>query len=457
MSEMDSPASRRFSVDGKPNSPLGKKLSSPMSSASQVEEGKPKYSKDELAEFRQKTIARLIDKRRADEGNKVKAIEEEKQLDKMFRSKWRETVKAKKLNAVISEVDKKILKQTIQTEPEVIARLVAREPSSSIDTSLEGLLEGLNDCDGEETVCKKTGRNSNRSSFSNNTNDYVVSKVRNSDRFFLSDKIGTTSSSATQFLRNSVTYKMTINERIRKHSIQEVGRARSDSTDLKSSLGVSGTPNHRLFSSYENEMNLISLLGKLLDDQYTVDGEENVPRKIIKTTGLMAKFIQKSRLPLQVSTNGNQDMNNLNSLCSPVHRAQSFFSNTRMHSRSSADRSLSDAGFFPEIVPAKSTNNMLTQVDDQLFCSLVEKVFLLGPSKRDIESLMFANLGDDSSNVDFPSTLDNNNDGIKVLKEKTRIVDSKILFMTEKDDFEVLSLLPSFSFPRYVLISSIFC
>jgi hypothetical protein len=455
-----------------------------------------KMSEEDAAYYRQRTVARLIDKRRQIESLEQKEAEVKKAEDMKFRIQWKEGFKKKRSELISSKIDKMILHNIMREYPG-IAQAVNTERLGLADAKGDDALADLADDFDEREIGAE--------------NPLMSPNLKVPG---LLQMPGSKPSQAIQFLQNSATFRMSVNNRLREqHAAQLRAAGNADprghgsdgptfdaNTDLRSSLRRTasatdsdlGTDDRakfspragdsKVFSSYRSEVQVSKLVMSLLQDpsvsfvaqpqqtqlnntRQSGSHESSILNQLsnrpIKTTGLMSKVFHDSSLHRK-----------RNLLASPLaHNGSFIFHRTPATSAAPGGRTLasaskrsggdtvsgaSGAGSGSSVV-SDELNSRTAAVGQELalssnamFCSLVEGAFLMGPSARTIQEQIDLRRDERSagsspqpgiaSPTDTPSP--------PTVPDFNAIVPPTVLFSTERSySAEVFSLLPMYCFP----------
>ena len=515
------------------------------------------------SEYRHRTVARIIDKRRELNNQTQKAAEDERTKDSNFRVQWRANVKKKRGEMVTSQVDEMILRNTIRNFPEVLLgdAALAAEKKQVLDLDLkpgQSLDDLVPDLTPEESM--ELPMEEGKSVFAS---DNIAKKG------YVLHRSGQNSqpSLALQFLQNSITFKLAVNKRLKaqqsvKQTLSRLANSggsdeakygpsvdifnRANYSCLHGSLRnhsfieqkqkqkqLSQSEQHLLheasrgaagssYSSFENETQVHNLVRKLVmsttgmstqmhsahTGQITLFNEDNPMHSTagpggrrIKTTGLMSKILHetaenrlRTRSESRLRTQSNASEMPSREFMSPLQRTNSFFTGAYSAGRS---RAFSDAtavtavsgaaggggkgigGVHPNLSAANGPSHFVEGVEIEqsggFFTSLVDNVFLIGPSSDAIEAQIQAHatisLSASSSNktgtVDNPSPRIGGGAGTGIdggsaktepfpeykVTDFSSVLEPTIMFMTECDNpEETLTLLPSYCFPRYCVL-----
>ncbi len=273
---------------------------------------------DDEAYYRQRTVARLIDKRRQMEDDEQKEAEAKKQEELKFRIQWKEGFKKKRAEMISNKIDKVIMQKTLRRNPEMLVTLMNMEKygvaECKEEESLADLVEEYDE--GELGAVGSPGLQSAPSFHPGN----ILTAPR--------------SVQALKFLQNAVTFHLSVNKRLKEQQLNNQGqsfirspmaahvdssrRSTLQSEDIQSGLNSSNNlkPDGRVFSSYRNESKVNSLVLQLLDDapahNPSLNSKDTRPRgsstaaenslfqqlvsRRIKTVGLMSQVIRYSNL-----------------------------------------------------------------------------------------------------------------------------------------------------------------
>jgi len=273
---------------------------------------------DDEAYYRQRTVARLIDKRRQMEDEEQKEAEAKKQEELKFRVQWKEGFKKKRAEMISNKIDKVIMQKTLRRNPEMLVTLMNMEKygvaECKEEESLADLVEEYDE--GELGAVGSPGLQSAPSFHPGN----ILTAPR--------------SVQALKFLQNAVTFHLSVNKRLKEQQLNNQGqslirspmaahvdssrRSTLQSEDILSGLNSSNNlkPEGRVFSSYRNESKVNSLVLQLLDDAPAhnpgLNSKDTRPRgsstaaenslfqqlvsRRIKTVGLMSQVIRYSNL-----------------------------------------------------------------------------------------------------------------------------------------------------------------
>lgn len=448
---------------------------------------------DDEAYYRQRTVARLIDKRRQMEDAEQKEAEAKKLEELKFRVQWKEGFKKKRSEMISNKIDKAIMRKMLQRNPEMLVQVMNMEKYGIVDTKEEeSLTDLIEEYDERELGTPGALASPLPTRSLHSVSSFNPSNILTAPR----------SQQALQFLQNSATFNLAVNKRIREQHLSQAqgpliksfGDSRRSSmqsvhSDDLTTTNLTSTLLHpqnsantlgnaigavRPFSSYRNESQVNSLVLHLLDDapphnntynahnnatietraRGTSNAESSLFHTIlsrkIKTTGLMSKIIQSSTTT-GLSTKQLERSNSFS-----IHRSNTPAS--RMFASKNKDNNtLSGAS------GVNSMNSNSDEVDvtntDAMFCSLVDSIFLIGPSAQSVNEQISAH----SVTVNEPLRSVTSNGNINTTSGATSptttttttvpdfntVLPSTMLFVTENHcPPEMAMLLPAYCFPR---------
>lgn len=430
---------------------------------------KNKPNKEELLEFQQKTISRLIDRRR-----EYKEIEKhgyimDKKCDSDIRLKRKEKMKSKTIANISNIVDKQIFADTLLKSPELVLDFKMSEiynekldfeniimdlmsDANNINSSTQDLspLDRLNNLNNLlESPATRTNRmvtflnnNSQKSKISSelHNNDSLISPVEISHGEF------NVNSAVYKYLKKTLTFNISSNKPFESdYNTDDYNKSNQTTCDNNKPFS-----NNSLKSFEKN--NLLE----------TLDDNQTMSRKKIKTSGLMAQFIDNNKniKDKRAEDALNHTGSNTSSLNASVH-----------DSSSPRQRVLRSSSFTAANINKPMNSDTLPQSSKPtIYTCLVDSIFLVGPSKTSIEEFIknkvFSNISNVSNNnnkvqsqneksdenhlnksLNFnDSFFDNNNNII----DMDTFLKPEILFATESENpSEMLSLLPAFCYSRY--------
>ncbi len=483
----------------------------------------------DINEYRRKTIARLVDKRREYQNVKAQNEELERIQETAFRTEWRKSHKEATNHRVIDRVDNYILQKTIKKSPEVIFRLKKNTTGATSDPDGFDPLAGLvidsdsikllsaNVKDDSLLLAKKyditsssvTGVLSGAAGA-----ESVVTARKAAGRGFTIENSEMTPT-AVEFLQNAVTFGLAINRQVKHQRTRDATAASnlqahvehaqtaaaaaaprprqrtSPSKPRSPAKGGKGkqvslvqstgpvvvtappAPVQVSFSTYDNASQANDLLWALSHPAQSfsatttaaqpgrsgdVVGESGEAGVSVRTTGLMARFVPAKKGLDREGLPSRPAQRPARELFSPIQRTHSFISTYL----SSAVAATPSAGRLGQLQHTQSVANLLVgecasrSDNDNAYCSLVESVFLLGPSQQVIQQHVaaltqtFAAPGQsNSSKVPFEGRSLHVDTGSGSTTSRRAVVEGSILFMTDCDNpAEMLALLPSYCFPR---------
>lgn len=406
-----------------------------------------KIADDDAAYYRQRTVARLIDKRRQLESAEAKEAELKKLEELKFRIQWKEGFKKKRSELISTKVDKNILQSTLKCYPEMLVQVINMEKY--------GILENVED----DTLMDLV-------------DDYDEGEVENAGveptlkSFHSGSMFPTTipqSSQAYQFLQNAATFKMAVNHRLKEQqchnskSLTDAAHPSADGSKSESSAGKglqstssttfsSRVQDSRMFSSYRNEVKVNNLVLNLLQGPQTsssvTDHSNSLVNSLtagrrIKTTGLMSKLFHDTSA---LAVPAGPELQRVNSFT--VHRStnitpgsRTFASATKRGGDNNSAGSVTSAS--DEVSKGLVPDAVVASVNNAMFCSLADSLFLIGPSAQSIQEHIDAH----TSSVDGSAG--------PTVSDFNANLPSTIIFVTDSNSPpEMFTLLPCYTYPR---------
>ena len=385
----------------------------------------PSKSTSELRTFRKKTVSRVHEKRREYSEERELEHTHEKIKDAMFRTKWRERVKKDTLLRVTLAVDRMVLEDTIKHRPNVVLNLKLGELMNDQKDFEMSLSELVSEVLPKEDYAAISARN--KFLYGDSTEeDSADDNPKNS---FEPERLDFSSPHARFILQNKgFKSPQSLNNKNHSNSKRSNSRKRTQS----------GSPNV----------------------SHPLDHPEDIRR--IKTVGLMAKVINKSEFDVKKKASDDSQVNltSTPSLTIKDLRTSKAGSNSKSNMYTT-DNSPSTADIPPVSTAHTGLGTPPTQPKNQLFASLADCLFLIGPSKAALDEAVRLELSVSGADSIVPIQTSPKSDtgsaenGSQSPNSGAAIMDTDIklpptiLFMTEcNNPNEMLSLLPTYCYPR---------
>ena len=472
-----------------------------------------KILEDEAAYYRQRTVARLIDKRRQIESLEQKEAELKKMEEMKFRVQWKEGFKKKRSEMVSTKVDKQIMHRTLRLHPDMLSQIINMEKFGVVETKPDESLAGLVDHFEDHEVSTESGQ------------IHSTMALQSSGMIQFP---GTKPNPAIQFLQNAATFKLAVNSRLRELHAQH-GKGSSDyahcsesmdfsrgSSRMRHSLSatdsesddqraaavgtvmIAKSQEHRAFHSYRSELQISQLVLNLLHEPQTsgkkkhhdtlstamgVNGINVPPRsgaasekslvsqllqssRPIKTTGLMCRVFTDSSsrqalnaVPLERTASFSLHRSSIAASASVVGSGGGRLLQGSAVKRSGGDTvagasSVGSGGTGSDEhsrAPGVIPLSEPAALSNGMFCSLADALFLLGPSARSLQEQI------DLRRNEIPDPNSNKTSPpAPSVPDFNTTVSPTIIFATENSyPAEMFSLLPMYCFPRCLCYSAL--
>jgi hypothetical protein len=467
-----------------------------------------KITEEDAAYYRHRTVARLIDKRRQIETQEQKEAELKKLDDMKFRIQWKEGFKKKRSDLISAKVDKQILQRTIRANPELQSHVLNMEKFGITDSRDEEVLADLDDHFnggevGADSSLLHPAMQAGAQYMPGAKPNSALQFLQNAATFHLSVNARLRdhqqSTKATFDPSRSLPDTDGIQPSAAGHR-KDLRRSFSASDhDLESDKAptkVAKTQESKAFSSYRSEVQVSKLVLNLLQDvppaaslnggAGTIPGVAGTDKSIvgqlagrsIKTSGLMSKLFRNESATRQL---GSPPLERNTSFT--LHRSAAPTPSNRMHASATkrgggggggdAASALSgggvSAGSNGSVVSsdeatskhhATASSSDVALGNNAMFSSLVDCIFLMGPSARSIEEQIELRRDE---RVDASTTTPTANTAASTATSSSAaanavtqsvpdfnaIVPPTVIFCTENNyPAEMASLLPCYCFPR---------
>lgn len=351
----------------------------------------------DLRDFRAKTIARIIDKKREDQLREVKDYESKRAEANAFRTKWKEQVKDKRNKEVVEAVDDDLIRAAIPDIDNNNSNTAFLEKKLQNEQNLMELISDLHPVEDLENFDRKR--------------DSGVFTVSMPDAYSSSSKAafefntGGIIPSSIKFLQKVGAFELQVRDKLNDVVEEENGSA----------------------AHISNKLQISSLMNDLLNIHSMKN--EDMLKFQRPPSGLMLQAIQEAQN---------------SSWLKPfrVERSSSFVSHPYVNGvlRSKSIDPADDPNNSPAS-PAKQKPKNGKKQQHPLYSSLVENVFLIGPDRASIMSYVESlKSGSNPSESFSPRSL-----GIG----GSESVIPSVLYQSDNDyPPEMMTMLPAYCFPR---------
>lgn len=412
-------------------------------------------SQKELKEFHAKTIDRIIHKRREYDAKFLQYTDERRKESNAFRMHWKENLKRQRLEAIISEVDRKIVQTSIPTknldqpntysyEAHLSNILKLRKEN---EKELHRLTADLDDIDDiipfekrkdsgvytlslKQRTTSSDNANANKSVLSSRPVSITGGRMRSASIEFNS---GRKYSIGSKFLQYICSFDLNVRSKLLEPW--------SGASSVKLRFDVNSEKDSKKMT---NQLQIMELLDDIIvkDPRLTAATSTTPfqPNNNIKFGGSIPIPPTQKRLPKGLMLQVFQEILENYPGSSSLNMGRKI-----SHSISIDDSvTYTKSPLFPNNA-AKDAKN-----ENPLLSSLVDGCFLIGPDQSSIIQVMMER-GNNSNPVGTALSPEVSSQKEKVPSTQSRhVVTPKVLFRSEFHfPPEMLQLLPSYCFPRY--------
>eukprot|EP00981_Chlorochromonas_danica_P014235 scaffold7567_cov167-Ochromonas_danica.AAC.15 len=415
----------------------------------------------DLKIFREKTVSRIIDKRREYQQRQTQEKEEERKRDTAFRRQWLEEYKQRRSKAIIDAIDHTIINNAIPDTIHHSNKLSFRHQKQNNEEELRKLTTGLDD--------HLTGHDQN-TLIRRDSGQYTVNIQNGSSTLFEFKSGEKKKSLADCFLRNAVSQHLYIHKRA-KVDLQETLLLQQQPQQQPGSLtnGIAFLPDNNSIHNNSSSNNLsvnntnssngtttaVALgrktndiqIAELLKDLLNANSD---PLRKKVSVGLMKSLYLLSQRSgwsdIRVSGNTVTNSRNSSRVTSPRHNSDPNANNTN-----------------PSASPAKPRSDHHKPTTNIFHTSLIDGCFVVGADKRTILDIVRSKrpsssssmINDDSSHGSDAKRGQSSNKNKGTMEDLSKVIaQPSVLYHSDSNESaEMLELLPQYCFPSGVEVN----